>query len=42
MTKKAEKSIRKTIYRHPVGALRVFCSVMLLTLLGICGYAGSA
>ena len=42
MTKKAEKSIRKTIYRHPVGALRVFCSVMLLTLLGICGYVGSA
>ena len=42
MTKKAEKSIRKTIYRHPVGALRVFCSVMLLMLLGICGYAGSA
>ena len=42
MTKKAEKSIRKTIYRHPVGALRVFCSVLLLTLLGICGYAGSA
>ena len=42
MTKKAEKSIRKTIYRHPVGALRVFCSVILLTLLGICGYAGSA
>ena len=42
MTKKAEKSIRKTIYRHPVGALRVFCSVMLLALLGVCGYAGSA
>ena len=42
MTKKAEKGIRKTIYRHPVGALRVFCGVMLLTLLGICGYAGSA
>ena len=41
-TKKAEKSIRKTIYRHPVGALRVFCSVMLLALLGVCGYAGSA
>ena len=42
MTKKAEKSIRKTIYRHPVGALRVFCGVMLLALLGVCGYAGSA
>lgn len=42
MTKKAEKSIRKTIYRHLVGALRVFCSVMLLALLGVCGYAGSA
>ena len=42
MTKKAEKSIRKTIYRHPVGALRVFCSVMLLAMLGVCGYAGSA
>ena len=39
---KSGKSIRKTIYRHPVGALRVFCSVMLLALLGVCGYAGSA
>lgn len=42
MKKKDGKGIRQTIYRHPVGALRVFCGALLLTLLGICGYAGAA
>ena len=42
MIKKDGKGFKKTIYRHPVGALRVFCGALLLALLGVCGYAGAA
>lgn len=37
-----KKSVKNVVYRHPMGALRVFCGAMLLALLGICGYAGAA
>ena len=39
MTKKGFKEIA---HRHPVGVLRAFCSLMLLTLLGVCGYMGAS
>ena len=38
----AKKGLKEMAYRHPVGALRVFCSLMLLTLLGVCGYIGAS
>lgn len=39
MTKKGFKEIA---HRHPVGVLRAFCSLMLLMLLGVCGYMGAS
>ena len=36
-----KKNIKEMAYRHPMGALRVFCSVLLLALLGVCGYMGA-
>ena len=39
MTKKGFKEIA---HRHPIDVLRAFCSLMLLTLLGVCGYMGAS
>ncbi len=37
-----KKHVKEMVYRHPMGTLRVFCSVLLLLLLGVCGYMGAA
>lgn len=36
-----KKGIKEMAYRHPIGVLRVFCGVLLLALLGVCGYMGA-
>ena len=38
----AKKGLKELAHRHPVGVLRAICSLMLLTLLGTCGYIGAS
>ena len=37
-----KKQVKDMVYRHPMGVLRVFCGVLLLALLGVCGYMGAS